>query len=228
MFERELDERTDVAPHIFRKKVYGRDRLGRDARWLLGHLDRIWDIYGRQVIDDRLRELVMVAVARENQCRHCSFMHTEWARQIGAGDALLEDGLGIDDEALDEAEAAAVTYARRRAAADFEDVDGEDIALLVDHFSARQRRAIEATARGMAFANLVANTWDALHERIAGRPIGYSDPVAEAVCGLLFAVGSPAAGVMLAVMRREGPVRLLEDFGAFSERFEQHLLEESS
>ncbi len=222
MFKRDARGAPGGQPAIFRKKTYTLDRFGRDLGWLLGHLDDLLAVYLGGRIEPELREAIMVGVAYENACRWCGFMHSEWARETGLSDEDLREATELEPPAMAPSKRAAVVYARRRAAQDFADPDSLDArdTQLGDHFDARIRDLIEAVARLMNTANLMANSFDALLSRLRGQPAPHSRLGDELVFGALFALGVPMGGLGLAILRKKGPLRLAKEFITFSEAFD--------
>jgi AhpD family alkylhydroperoxidase len=133
----------------------------------------LWRVY-RGGISPALRERVMVGVSRANACTGCSRVHQRWAVRAGVTDDELE-ALGLDDLArLDPANRAAVVYGVERSAAGFPGAVGApcrepDVdAAMEQHFTPEQVRQVDATARGITFANLSVGTAEALQQRFAG------------------------------------------------------------
>jgi len=133
----------------------------------------LWRVY-RGDIPSALRERIMVAVSGANSCAGCSRVHQRWAVRAGVTDDELE-ALGLDELArLDPASRAAVVYSVERSAAGFPGPAGAPsddpavAAAMADHFTASQRRQVDAIARGITFANLSVGSAEALQERIAG------------------------------------------------------------
>ena len=210
-------------PAAHHKKTYTLDRLADDLVWLARHLDDLAAVYLGERISDELREEIMAAVSYENACRWCSFMHSEWARNVGVDADELRSATELEPGRLTSRRWAAVVYARKRAAADFGPLDDQLDRDLGEHWDARSRDLIEALARMMTTANLVANTFDALLSRLGGEALPQSPLLDEVVISALFLVGLPPASVGLAVMRRYGPLELLRQFRSFSQRFERRV-----
>ena len=128
------------------------------------------DAYLRGGLDPALRERVMVAVSRVNACQGCTYVHESWARRAGVTADDLQ-AIGREDLGrLDDRDRAAVAYAAALAEARFRGPIGAGLAAGVDdHLTPRELAAVDAVARMMAFANLVANTAGGLPRWQAGR-----------------------------------------------------------
>ncbi len=109
----------------------------------------------------------MVAVSRVNSCRGCTFVHERMASRAGVSSEDLQTiGLG-DLGALDDRSGAAVAYAAGLAETRFRGPIAADLAAAAaDQLSPDERAAVDAVARGMAFANLSANTAEGLIHRL--------------------------------------------------------------
>lgn len=110
-------------------------------------------------VDPALRERVMVAVSRANDCRGCTRVHERWALRSGVGNEELE-AIGLADlAALDAVSRAAVVYATERAERRFRaSASGEVERVAVERLPPGTVAQIDAIARAMAFANLSLNT----------------------------------------------------------------------
>lgn len=220
MLQREALGVVGPEPAITHKKTYTIERMLEDIGWLARHVGELLDVYLGRRIDPQLREEIMAGVAYENACRWCGFVHSEWADFAGVPDEQLRAATELEESRLPAQRWAAVRYARERAAEDFAEPAAERLAELAEHFDERQRAGIEAIARMMTTANLMANSFDALLARLFGQTAAHSRPLDELVAGGLFALGIPFAGVGLAVMRRTGPLELARRFVTFSEEFD--------
>ena len=118
-------------------------------------------------LEPDLRERVMVAVSRVNSCGGCTFVHEGWASRAGVSQDELE-AIGIGDLGeLDDRNRAAVGYAAALAEARFREPVPVDLAAAAaEHLSPEDLTAVDAVARGMAFANLSANTLEHLFGRL--------------------------------------------------------------
>ncbi|MGA8219839.1 MAG: carboxymuconolactone decarboxylase family protein [Solirubrobacterales bacterium] len=124
-------------------------------------------MYLRRTLDPQLRERVMVAVSRVNSCRGCTFVHERLASRAGVSPEDLE-GIGLGDLGeLDDRSRAAVVYATALAETRFRGPIPADLsAAVAGLLTPDELVAVDAVARGMAFANLSSNTAEALIERI--------------------------------------------------------------
>lgn len=119
-------------------------------------------------IDNRLREMLMLAVSTENRCWYCQTAHTELGDASGLRQDEIAALLAGRDERATEAERAALRYARDLARRGFASHDEQLREELLAHFNEAAVEAIEATAHVMNFANRFGNTFDAARHRARG------------------------------------------------------------
>jgi AhpD family alkylhydroperoxidase len=149
-----------------------------------------------------LREKVMLAVSSVNDCRYCSWVHTELALANGVDLAGLQEVL--DHETFGEVasgEATAILFGQHFAATARQPT-AEARAALAREFTIYQRAEIMAYIHGIYFLNLSGNSYDAWLARFAGQKVETGHPTAEAVAALLLA---PVLAVVK-LFSREGPV----------------------
>jgi len=130
-------------------------------------------------LDEGFREQLMVAVAYQNQAPYCNWVHRTWAALAGVPDEELEniEQLNLDD--LDPKVATAVTYVRALVSSDWQDAPRDLRQQMQEYFTWREIEDIELIARAMDFGNRGANTWEAMHSRLKGRPIEDTDLLSE-------------------------------------------------
>lgn len=205
----------------FRKRTYRVGRFVNDVGDLIPELvdvGRIW-LGGR--IDPAFREEIMVAVARINHCRYCSFAHHEWALHAGLPAEELARVEGMDPGDFDPARWVAVQYARAYTLGETATLSPDLTAKLREHNSDEQIADIERVVKVMTVMNLSGNTVDALLSRLRGEPAEDSGLLDELFITALFMGVAPFVAIMLAVWRRQSPPALLRDFQEFSRELEQ-------
>lgn len=185
--------------------------LASQAAGLGRRLPDVAAVWGAGRLDPKLREEVMLAVARANGCRWCTMAHRQWALAEGVTDAELAALEDQRPEAFDRATWAAIAWAQARAHADLGRVDAEFERELARHYDAEQRGDLDLLVRGMTLANLSANTFDALLARLRGRPVPGSRLFDEVVIGTGVALSVPPVAAYLALVRRRPPRRLLAE-----------------
>jgi AhpD family alkylhydroperoxidase len=209
------------SPHP--SKTYTIGRFLSDVRWLVSHVGELVGAYLGDEIDPQIREEVLTAVSFENACRWCSFMHSEWAMELGVDSEELEHIERLNPSGVPFERWAAALFARHRAAQGFGPMPADFEAEASELFGERHRDLIEALARMISVANGVSNTFDAFLARLDGKPLPGSRLRDELFFSALFAAAAPWAAIALAVMRGEGPLELREKFADFSRRFEDLL-----
>ncbi len=135
----------------------------------LGALPALARAYLRPVATPALREKVMLATTRVNDCRYCAWIHGAMARHHGVDldqlqEQLVAGGVACDDRC----EAAAIVYAQRYAATDG-DPDPAITAALFAACGDRLARELRVYVESIHFANLSGNTLDAVLARVGLR-----------------------------------------------------------
>lgn len=175
-----------------------------------GDLAAIW---GGRRLDPRLREEVMLAVAEANACGLCSLAHRRWALAEGVGDEELAAIENQEPDRFDRRTWAAIAWAQARTRADLDPVPPELEAEVARHYDPDERADLELVTRAMGAANRAANTFDALVERLRGRPVAGSRVADELVVGSAVALSIPPVAAYLA-LRRVSPRRARTSAGS--------------
>jgi len=196
----------------FRKKTYRLGEVLRDLAALVPRLPGIYAVWVRKRVPPALREEIMVAVARTNECRFCTFVHGQWALAEGVSPDELERIGAADGPGGDPNRRLALAYAGALASAGFGPVPAELEDEVRRECGEVRARDLETVARVMTLANLSANTLDALLARRKGCPSGHSRPVDELVIGAGFLLVYPVMMGVLAVMQRRSPLAVYRDF----------------
>ncbi len=165
---------------------------------LVGDAPTIYGIWGKHELDPGFREELMLAVAKQNDCRYCSWAHQEWATVAGIPDEELAQMEQVDPEGFDRSKWVAISYVRAYVAGKFGSVPRELHQEMRDNYTAHQIKEIELVARIMDIANRGANTWDAMLSRLKGNPAADSHILDEAVLSILCLTTAPVVVAYLA------------------------------
>ena len=176
----------------------------RESAALTGRWRDLIAVWGRNRLDPRLREEVMLAVAEANACRLCTAAHRRWALAEGVSDEELAALEGHDAERFDRRTWAAIAWAQARTQSDLAPVPAELEAELARHYNEGERADLETVTRAMGVANRSANTFEALLERLRGRPVPGSRIGDELALGGVVALTIPPAAIYLALRRALG------------------------
>lgn len=187
-------------------RVYRVPALFRDLLAVLAHVPSLIAIWIGGGLPRALREQVVVAVAQANACRMCEHAHTRMALEAGVTDAELAALASMDAGALDRRTWLALAYARERTKADFAPVpDDAQHEALVAELGAQTMREVEEVARVMTVANRIANTLNALPDRLRGHPVPDSRLPDELLINLIFLPGAWLGTLIAAVRQRKSP-----------------------
>ncbi len=187
--------------------VYTLPELVRDLGAVLTRVPALWAIWMGGRLPRALREKIIVAVAQVNACTMCEHAHTRMALEAGVSDAELAALENMDESAFDRRTWLAIAHARERTTANFARVD-EDASQdgIIEALGAQTRRDVEDVARVMTVANRIANTLNALPDRLRGQPVPGSRLFDELVINLLFLPGAWLGTLVAAVRQRKSPL----------------------
>ena len=186
-------------------RTYRLGELGRDLGSIALRVPALWSIWVGGRLPEALREQVIVAVAQVNACRMCAHAHSRLALEAGVSVAELAALENLDPEAFDRRTWLAIAYARERTRASFDaETDGPTRAL-TEALGDETRQAVEDVARVMTVANRIANTLNALPDRVRGHPVPGSRLFDEVAVSLLFLPGAWLGTLIAAVRQRKSP-----------------------
>ena len=182
----------------FRKRTMtAREFIG-SLRLLAPQAPMLYQIWGKQALDPGFREELMLAVAKLNDCRYCTWGHHEWAYLSGVDEEELAHIENMDPEGFDRGKWVAINYVRALVSADYGSVEPNLTRELQDHYSLHEIEEMELVARVMDIANRGANTWDAMLSRIKGNPANDSHLLDELVMSGVFWSAAPLVILLLA------------------------------
>lgn len=199
----------------YRKKCYRLGEFFRDLGALFPRMTDIWDIYAKRRVDPLFREEIMVAVARTNECRLCTYVHSEWALSAGVSEGDRGEIARPRPSGSDPGKGLAISYAESLASSDFRQVPEGLRREVSNHYGATRCRDIETIARAMTVFNRSFNTVEALFSRMRGQPSGHSRLLDELLIGVAFALLHPVVILMVSLLRRRSPIAVLRGFHAF-------------
>ncbi len=169
----------------FDKRVYTTGRFLLDAGYIVSRAPRIIEAYYSKRVPWALAEKIMLAVTAVNDCKHCARFHGALARLSGVeaeeikGLLRMEIGAQVDDyerPALQFAQEYAQTGGRPA---------GENLQEFKRFYGEAATRDILLYLRMICVGNLTGNTFDALLERLKGRPAMHSRLFDELVVTIL-------------------------------------------
>lgn len=149
---------------------------------------RVW--VGHE-LDPGFRETLMLAVARFNDSRYCSWAHHEWAIIEGVSEEDLAHVERMDPAHLDRKTCLAISFVRELVAADFGPVSKELMKRMRVRYTAREIEEITLVAKVMDALNLGSNTFDAFLSRLSGKPSRNGQIVDEAIMSAIFCCALP-------------------------------------
>ncbi len=182
----------------FRKRTMTAREFVGNLYSLAPQASMIYQIWGKQELDPGFREELMLAVAKLNDCRYCTWGHHEWAYLSGVPEEELAHIENMDPKGFDRSKWVAISYVRALVSANYGPVSKELRAELEQHYDAHEIKEIELVARVMDIANRGANTWDAMLSRMKGNPANDSHLLDEIVMSGVFWSAAPVVVMLLA------------------------------
>jgi len=182
----------------YRKRTMTAREFAGSIHELAPQAGMIYRIWGRQALDPGFREELMLAVAKLNDCRYCTWGHHEWAYLSGVPEEELAHIENMDPKGFDRGKWVAISYVRALVSANYAEVSPELLAELKQYYTAREIEEIALVARVMDIANRGANTWDAMRSRMQGNPANDSHLLDEIVMSGVFWSAAPLVILLLA------------------------------
>jgi len=200
-------------------RTYTLPELFKGLKSLMSRLPALCSIWIGGRLPRALREKVVVAVAQVNACRMCEHAHSRMAREAGVSDAELAALENMDEHAFDRRTWLAVAHARDRVVADFAPVtrDASQDAL-VEVLGVQTYRDVEDVACVMTVANRIANTLNALPDRLRGNPVPDSRLFDELFINFMFLPGAWLGTLVAAARQRKSPIAVWRQARSFEGR----------
>ena len=130
-----------------------------------------YKVWVRHELDPAFREELMLAVAKLNECKYCSWAHHEWATIDGVPQEELAQIEQMDPVSFDRKKWLAISYVRELVSARFGPVSADLEKKMRQHYSTKEVAEILLVAKVMDAANLGANTFEAMRWRLRGKPV---------------------------------------------------------
>lgn len=182
----------------FKKKTITAGAFAKSMLAVAADAPMAYRVWVKKEIDPGFREELMLAVAKLNDCKYCSWAHHEWASIDGVPAEELAMIEQMNPEDFDRKKWLAISFVRELTEARFEKVSGELMKKMRAHYSDREIREMILIARVMDAGNLGANTFEALRSRLRGEPASGSRIHDELVLGGVFAFVAPVVVLYLA------------------------------
>jgi AhpD family alkylhydroperoxidase len=195
---------------------------------LAGEAPTIYQIWGKHELDPGFREELMLAVAKLNDCRYCSWGHHEWAHMAGIPEEELAHIEDMDPEGFDRRKWVALSYVRAFVSGGFGSVPRELRQEMRQNYTAHEIEEIELVTRIMDLGNRGANTWDAMLSRLKGNPAADSHILDEAVLSGAFLVLAPVAVTYLAHASKRSYREMARSLFDYVKHYEERNSEEQA
>ncbi len=163
------DKEEELPVPAFRKRIFNVDSFTRAVDEIVEHRDDVRAAMLDRRIDRPFMRRIMLAVTRVNGCRYCSYWHS---RQALRGELSEEEVLGLLDGDLrfvPPEQRPAILFAQHYAEASGHP-EPKAWRRLVETYGAEAANDILVYIRMITVGNLLGNTFDALLNRLRGRP----------------------------------------------------------
>jgi AhpD family alkylhydroperoxidase len=150
-----------------------------------------YKVWVRHELDPGFRETLMLAVARFNDSRYCSWAHHEWATIEGVPEEKLAHVERMDSAHLDRRTSLAISFVRELVAVDFAPVSKELLKRMRTRYTAREIEEITLVAKVMDALNRGSNTFDAFLSRLSGKPSPNGQIIDEAIMSAVICCALP-------------------------------------
>jgi alkylhydroperoxidase family enzyme len=150
-----------------------------------------YKVWVKRELDPGFRETLMLAVARFNDSRYCSWAHHEWAIIEGVSEGDLAHVERMDRAHLDRKTWLAISFVRELVAADFGPVSKELLKRMRTRYTAREIEEITLVAKVMDALNRGSNTFDAFLSRLSGKPTQNGQIIDEAIMSAVICCALP-------------------------------------
>lgn len=152
----------------FTKRIYNFSDFAGDAIKLGKKIPLILRSLFNGKVDADFRERVMLAVTTVNDCRYCTFVHTNLARAYKVSDEEISQIMGRTDcSHCPEEHLAAIRFAYHYAQTEKSPSQAE-LDSLVEYYGKEKSEQIIAFLDLIYFSNLSGNTFDAFMSRLKG------------------------------------------------------------
>jgi AhpD family alkylhydroperoxidase len=205
----------------FRKRTITAGEFLAATAALVRRAPTIYKVWVRHELDPGLREELMLAVSKLNDCRYCTWGHHEWAHIAGVSEEELAQIEQMDPTDFDRRKWLAISYVRALVSARFGSVSGDLLSEMQANYSRREIEEIVLVAKVMDISNRGANTWDSMLSRLRGKPAAESRLIDEAVLSVAFLGVAPVIVLFLARASKRPFLEMARSMIDYTKRMEK-------
>jgi AhpD family alkylhydroperoxidase len=148
-------------------------------------------VWIKRQLDPGFRETLMLAVARFNDAKYCSWAHHEWALIEGVRGEELAHVERMEPAHLDRKRWIAICFVRELVAAKFGRVSKKRMKEMRDLYTREEIEEITLVAKVMDVLNRSSNTFEAFVSRLNGMPSRKGGVIDEAILSAVFCCALP-------------------------------------
>lgn len=150
----------------YSKRVFSPKRMWNDFIDIVSKPKQVKDLLKGKNIHGRLTEKLMLTVTSVNECRYCTWLHSDTGLAAGISKEQIEALLNGEIEDKDEI---ALKFALHYAETDQQPEQAE-VDFLKKNYGEEKSRDIVTALKLIFFGNLTGNTFDAFFSRLKGKP----------------------------------------------------------
>jgi AhpD family alkylhydroperoxidase len=152
------------------KRIYTFPAFNASVQEVFGHLDELRRAARGGRVSNGFAEKIMLVASRVNSCRYCCYGHSRAALAAGISEAELQNLMTLDLVTFPTNEVVALTFAQHYAETNCQP-DPAAWQRVVAYYGEETANDVLAYLRMITFGNLFGNTFDALLNRITGKPV---------------------------------------------------------
>jgi len=195
-----MSQLSKVMNPSFNKRIYTFPAFRADVRQIFDHMDDLRRAARGGRVNKAFAEKIMLVISSVNGCRYCCYGHSQAALAAGVSEDELQSLLALDLGTFPVHEVTALTFAQHYAETGGQS-DPAAWQQFVTYYGEETAHDILAYLRMITFGNLLGNTFDALLNRIAGKPAPGSSLWSE-VNVLLGVLWMPPSRLILQMFKR--------------------------
>ena len=222
-YKRDLAAKTPANP--FRKRTITPLEFVSEVAAIAAEASTFNRVWVKRELDPRFRETLMLAVARLNDSKYCSWAHHEWASIEGVSEKELAHIEQMNPAQFDRKTWLALSFVCQLVTTRFGPVPKKLMQQIRSNYTTEEIEQITLVAKVMDAANRSSNTFDALLSRLNGKPSRNSAIVDEAIMSAAFLAVLPPLLAYFSYASKRSIDSLLRRMVAYTRRMEAEYTE---
>ena len=164
-----IEKSKSQTKKYFSKRSYSLSKMIRDFATLTRKMPSVMDTMKSKRISEKFVEKIMLAVTSVNDCRYCSYFHTQNALNSGFTSDEIKEIMSSDFSSCNDSEPVALAFAQHYAESCGKP-DETAVKRLISYYGIKKSRDIVTYIQMITIGNLGGNTLDAFESRLKGVP----------------------------------------------------------